>query len=79
MTSYGGNHPEIVILDGARTPMAEYNGAFADVSAIDLGVHAARAALERSGTEPGEIDHVDLRQRPPDLGRRHLRRPARRR
>ena len=50
--------PEIVILEGARTPMAEYNGAFAGVTAIDLGVHAARAALERSGTEPGEIDHV---------------------
>ncbi len=48
----------IVILDGARTPMAEYNGAFADVSAIDLGVHAAREALRRSGTEPGEIDHA---------------------
>ena len=48
----------IVILDGARTPMAEYNGAFADVSAIDLGVHAAREALRRSGVEPAEIDHV---------------------
>jgi acetyl-CoA acetyltransferase family protein len=49
---------EIVLLDGARTPMAEYNGDFADVSAIDLGVHAARAALSRSGTDPSEIDHV---------------------
>ena len=38
--------------------MAEYNGSFSDVSAIDLGVHAAREALRRSGTEPGEIDHV---------------------
>ncbi|HTY41393.1 MAG TPA: thiolase family protein [Thermoanaerobaculia bacterium] len=52
------NGSEIVILDGARTPMAEYNGSFADVSAIDLGVHAAREALRRSGTEPGEVDHV---------------------
>jgi acetyl-CoA acetyltransferase family protein len=49
---------DIVILDGARTPMAEYNGAFADVSAIDLGVHAAREALVRSKTEPSEIEHV---------------------
>jgi acetyl-CoA acyltransferase 2 len=48
----------IVILDGARTPMAEYNGSFSDVSAIDLGVHAAREALRRSHTEPGEVDHV---------------------
>jgi len=38
--------------------MAEYNGVFSDVSAIDLGVHAAREALARSGVEPGAIDHV---------------------
>ncbi len=49
---------DIVILDGARTPMAEYNGAFSDVSAIELGAHASREALSRSGVEPGEIDHV---------------------
>jgi len=49
---------EIVILDGARTPMAEYNGAFADVTAIDLGAHAAAEAMKRSGVSPSEIDHV---------------------
>ena len=49
---------DIVLLAGARTPMTEYNGAFADVSAIELGVHAAKEALARSRTEPGEIDHV---------------------
>src|SRR5215468_430880 len=48
----------ILILEGARTPMAEYNGVFSDVSAIDLAVHASREALRRSGTEPGVIDHV---------------------
>jgi acetyl-CoA acetyltransferase family protein len=49
---------DVLILDGARTPMAEYNGSFADVTAIDLGVHAAREAMTRSGVEPAEIDHV---------------------
>ncbi|MEO8189521.1 MAG: thiolase family protein [Acidobacteriota bacterium] len=49
---------DIVILDGARTPMLEYNGAFSEVSAIELGAHAAREALARTGTEPGQIDHV---------------------
>ena len=48
----------IVILDGARTPMAEYNGALADVSAIDLGAHAAAEAMRRSGITPGQVDHV---------------------
>ena len=49
---------DVFILDGARTPMAEYNGAFSDTSAIDLGVHAAAEALKRSGVEPGQVDHV---------------------
>src|SRR6476659_7077244 len=49
---------DIVILDGARTPMAEYNGAFSGISAIDLAVHASRDALRRAGTEPEEIEHV---------------------
>ena len=49
---------DIVIVDGARTPMAEYNGQFADVSAIDLAAIAGKAALERSGFAPDEMDHV---------------------
>ncbi len=49
---------DIVILDGVRTPMAEYNGVFSDVSAIELGAHASREALKRAGVEPAEIDHV---------------------
>ena len=49
---------EIVIVDGARTPMAEYNGHFTDISAIDLGAIAAQEALSRSGFAGEEIDHV---------------------
>jgi acetyl-CoA acetyltransferase family protein len=49
---------EIVIVDGARTPMAEYNGHFSDISAIDLGVIAAKEALSRSGFAAEEMDHV---------------------
>jgi len=49
---------DIVIVNGARTPMAEYNGHFSDISAIDLGVIAAKGALERSGFAPEEIDQV---------------------
>ncbi len=49
---------EIVIVDGARTAMAEYNGQFSDISAIDLAVVAAKEALSRSGFAPEEIDHV---------------------
>lgn len=49
---------DIVIVDGARTPMAEYNGHFSEISAIDLGAIAAKEALERSGFMPAEMDHV---------------------
>ena len=49
---------DIVIVDGARTPMAEYNGHFADISAIDLAAIAAKEALTRSQFAPEEIDHV---------------------
>ncbi len=49
---------EVVIVAGARTPMAEYGGAFKDLSAIELGARAAAAALERAGAQPAWIDHV---------------------
>jgi acetyl-CoA acetyltransferase family protein len=49
---------EVVILGGARTPMVEYVGAFRDVSAIELGAHAARAAMNRTGVRADWVDHV---------------------
>jgi len=49
---------DVVILAGARTPMARYTGSFSDVSAIDLGAHAAKEAIRRSAVDPGEIDHA---------------------
>ncbi|HTQ95311.1 MAG TPA: acetyl-CoA C-acetyltransferase [Candidatus Acidoferrum sp.] len=49
---------DVVIVAGARTPMARYTGVFSEVSAIDLGAHAAKGAVQRSGVDPGEFDHV---------------------
>ncbi len=59
---------EIVIVGGARTPMAEWiggkrgdgkpGGALAAVSAIDLGAIAAKAALTRSHVPADAVDHV---------------------
>ncbi|HEV2342225.1 MAG TPA: acetyl-CoA C-acetyltransferase [Candidatus Acidoferrales bacterium] len=49
---------DVVILAGARTPMARYNGEFAGISAIDLGAIAAKEAIKRSGVDAGEVDHV---------------------
>jgi acetyl-CoA acetyltransferase family protein len=54
---------EVVIVGGARTPMAEYSGTpgfgkLKDVSAIQLGAHAAKAAIERARIDPESIQHV---------------------
>jgi acetyl-CoA acyltransferase 2 len=49
---------DVVIVGGARTAMAEYTGAFKDVSALELGGHATRAALERAAVQPAWVDHV---------------------
>jgi len=49
---------DVVILAGARTPMARYNGEFANISAIELGALASKEALKRAGVGPGEIEHV---------------------
>ena len=49
---------EIVFLSGARTGFGTFGGALKDFSATDLGAIAAKAALARSGVEPGAVDHV---------------------
>ena len=59
--------PDVVIVSGARTPMAEWiggkrgdglpGGALASVSALDLGAVAARAAIERAGVPAERFDH----------------------
>jgi acetyl-CoA acetyltransferase len=54
---------DIVIVGGARTPMAEYVGTpgygkFKDLSAMELAAIASKAALERSKVAAESIDHV---------------------
>jgi len=49
---------DIYILGGARTPMAEYAGKLKDISALELGAIASRAALQRTGVKPESVDHV---------------------
>src|SRR2546428_6046657 len=49
---------EVVILAGARSPMARYAGLFQNTSAIELGACAAREAIRRAGTDPAEFDHA---------------------
>jgi acetyl-CoA C-acetyltransferase len=46
------------LIDGARTPFADYNGALASVSPIDLGIKAAREAFKTPGASPGDVGTV---------------------
>lgn len=48
----------IVIVSGARTPFGKFCGALKHFTATDLGVVAARAAIERAGIVARDIDHV---------------------
>ena len=46
------------IVAGARTPIGKMSGALSSFSAADLGGFAIKAALERAGVKPEEVDHV---------------------
>ena len=49
---------DVVFLSGVRTAFGTFGGSLKDISATDLGVIAARAAIERAGLEPAQIQHV---------------------
>ncbi len=49
---------DLVLIDGVRTPMADLNGPFAEVSALELGARAAKALFERTGVDPAAVDHA---------------------
>ncbi len=53
-----GAGTDVVLLEGARTPFAEINGSFRDITATDLGAIAAQEAIRKSGVDKEEIDHV---------------------
>ena len=59
---------DVVIVGGARTPFCEWlggkrgdggkGGRLSSISAEELGSIAIKGALEKTGTEPSEVDHV---------------------
>jgi acetyl-CoA C-acetyltransferase len=51
---------EAVILSAVRTAVGTFNGAFAEVPAVELGQVAVAAALERSGVDGAQLDEVIL-------------------
>src|SRR5436190_3473316 len=49
---------DVFIVGAARTPIGRYGGSFKDVHPAELGAVAARAAIERAGLTPEDIDEV---------------------
>ncbi len=48
----------IYLLSGVRTPIGKFGGSLTSLTAADMGVIAARAAMERAGIEPAQIDET---------------------
>jgi acetyl-CoA C-acetyltransferase len=50
--------PGIYILSGARTPIGKFGGGLASLTAADMGMVAAKAAMDRAGIEPALVDEA---------------------
>jgi acetyl-CoA C-acetyltransferase len=51
-------YDDIWLVEGRRTPFADYCGVMRDVSPIDLGIYAALATFEHSGIPASDVDAV---------------------
>lgn len=52
------NANDVVIVAGARTPQGKLLGELASLSAVELGAHAIKHAIERAGIDPDAVDYV---------------------
>jgi acetyl-CoA C-acetyltransferase len=48
----------VYILSAVRTPIGKFGGSLASLSAVDMGVVAAKAALERAGVQPQQVEET---------------------
>jgi acetyl-CoA C-acetyltransferase len=46
----------VYILSGVRTPIGKFGGSLASLTAADIGVVAAKAAIERAGIQPEQVE-----------------------
>lgn len=49
---------EVVIASAVRTPVGSFGGSLKDVHPADLGAHVIKAALQRAGVAPEQVDEV---------------------
>ena len=49
---------DVYILSAVRTPIGKFGGSLASLTAADMGVVAAKAALERAGVQPEQVEET---------------------
>ena len=49
---------KVVIASAARTPVGSFGGSLKSLSAVDIGVIAAKEAINRAGITPDQVEHV---------------------
>lgn len=54
----GITYDDIFLVNGARTPFGKLCGTLGQISPTDLGIYAAKGAMDRSGVKPVDIDQV---------------------
>ncbi|MGV8863953.1 MAG: acetyl-CoA C-acyltransferase family protein [Pseudomonas sp.] len=52
------NTPDIYVVGAARTAIGTFGGSLKDVPMADLAATAVKAALQRSGVDPAQVEHV---------------------
>ncbi|HAW29726.1 MAG TPA: acetyl-CoA C-acyltransferase, partial [Planctomycetaceae bacterium] len=52
----------VAVLSAARTPIGAFNGAFKDLSAVNLGTIVAKETLKRGQLSASQVDEVFLGQ-----------------
>ena len=55
---FGIIYDDIFLLNGARTPFGKLCGTLGSISPTDLGIFACRAAIDKSGISPNDIDQI---------------------
>ena len=49
---------DVYILSAVRTPIGKFGGSLASMTAADMGVVAAKAAMERAGIQPAQVEEA---------------------
>jgi len=49
---------DVYILSAVRTPIGKFGGSMASLTAADMGVIAAKAAIERAAIDPGQVEET---------------------